>query len=278
MKESVDRRILGAFQCVDAITGSALIDAIPVTMQQSTVISQPWVVKANRSGVYVIFDGPNFSKVTQEFSPTDWPTGDEIVKFEITLTDPSGRYLPRRAKVRAPQDLPAIPPALSGSSTNPAALAALRDVNTVFDPQPVKLYPAPSAPIGPNWAVIHASVVQAGTTPPKSLPWAALQITRDSDNQVLASGQAYKNGEALLAVRGLTAQPSSSGTGPVTVSTVAVTVKAFFDPSVLDEADDWVPNPDDILNNTSNPALKNDSQSVQLTSGQELVMNFNISV
>jgi hypothetical protein len=269
VNESVDRRILGAFVCVDSITGNSIPGPIPITAPQ-------WTVKQNRSGIYVIFDGPGFDLLTTQFIPsTTWPPP---ATFEVTFQDPNLRYLPRRANVQAPQNVPVIPPAPTGSATNPAAIAALQNPATVFDPQRVRLYPAPSASIAPNWAVIHASVTRSGTTPPKGLPWAVLQIIRSSDNAVLATGQSDANGEALLAVLGLSPQPNTSGTGPVTVSTVAVTAKAFFDPSVLTQPAGWVPNPDDILNNVSNPALKSASQPLQLGSGQELAINFAISV
>jgi hypothetical protein len=276
VNELVDRRILGAFVCVDAISGSSVANPISATAPQ-------WTLKPNRSGVYVIFSGPGlFSEpghdpLTTQFLPSGtWPGP---VFFEVTLQDPNRRYLPRRASVQAPLKVPVIPPAPAGSSTNPAALAALQDRTSVFDPQRVALYPAPSAPTGPNWAVLHASVTRSGTTPAQGLPWAVLQVTRNSDNVVLATGQADASGEALLAVLGLGVQPSTSGTGPVTVSTVAATVKAFFDPGVpIPTPPGWIPNPDDILNNLSNPALKSSSASVQLGSGLELSMSFAISV
>ena len=269
MNESVDRRILGAFICVDSITGNSIPGPIPVTAPQ-------WALKQNHSGVYVIFDGPGLDSLTTQFIPsTTWPTP---VSFEVTLQDPNLKYLPRRANVKTPQSVPVIPPAPAGSETNPAAIAALQNPATVFDPQKVPLYPSPSAPFGPNWAVIHASVIRSGTTPPQGLPWAVLQITRNSDNAVLATGQSDVNGEALLALLGLSPQPNTSGTGPVTLSTVAVTAKAFFDPSVLTQPVGWVPNPDDILSNVSNPALKSVSQALQLGSGQEFSVNFAISM
>jgi hypothetical protein len=180
--------------------------------------------------------------------------------------------------VKAPLSVPTIAPAPAGSATNPAAAAALQDPTTVFDPQPVSLYPAPSAPTGPNWAVIHASVTRVGTTPVQGLPWAVLQMTRNGDNTVLATGQADASGEALLAVIGLTVETNTTGTGPVTLSTVAVTVKAFFDPSILSQPPGWIPNPDDILNSLSNPALKSASQSISIASGQETQMSFALSV
>jgi hypothetical protein len=269
MNESVDRRILSAFICVDAISGKSLPDPIPVTTQM-------WTVKPNRSGIYVIFDGPTFGLQTTQFIPSgSWPGPSS---FEVTLQDPSRRYLPRRANVQAPLKVPTIPPPPPGSSTNPAAVAALQDPTSVFDPQRVQLYPAPSAAIGPNWAAIHASVTRSGTTPTKGLPWAVLQVIRNSDSIVLATGQSDPSGEALLAVPGLSVQPSASSSGPVTVSTVAVTVKVFVDPTVLTQPPSWIPNPDDIVLNLSNPALVSASLPATLSAGQELSMSFTISV
>lgn len=269
MIESLDRRILGAFVCVDAISGNTITTPIPVTTQQ-------WTVKQNRSGVCVIFNGPSFDALTSQFIPSGtWPPP---ASFEVKLQDPNRRYLPRRANVKAPLSVPTIPPAPVGSAVNPAVVAALQDPTTVFDPQPVRLYPSPSAPVGPNWAVIHASVVKSGSNPPQGLPWAVLQITRDSDRSVLATGQADARGEALLAVLGLSTKPNTSGTGPVTVSTVPATVTAFFDPTVLSRPASWIPNPDDILSNLSNAALKSSAQSLPLASGQELSLTFAISV
>lgn len=256
MIDILDRRILGAFICTDAFTGSSVVPPVPATAPQ-------WTVKPNHSGVYVIFNGPGFDRQSNDFLPAGtWPSSQ---KFEVALQDPTRRYLPRRAVVKAPLPVPAIPPVL----TTPTG---------VFEPQKVALYPSPAAPVSPNWAVIHASVTRAGITPAQPLPWTVLQVVRDSDHTVLATGQAGLNGEALLAVIGLTVQVSSSGGGPVTVSTVAATVTAWFDPAHLNPPDGWIPNPDDILENLSNPALKSVSQPIKLSSGQELSMSFSIPV
>jgi hypothetical protein len=272
VNESVDRRILAAFVCLDAVTGDSVVEPMRVTALR-------WTIKPNRSGIYVIFDGPGFDFLTTQFLPSGaWPAP---VSFEITLQDPNRRYLPRRANLKAPLT-PVIPPAPAASPPssppNSGAAAALLDPTTVFDPQPVSLFPAPSAPFGPNWAVIHASVIRSGTSPVQGLPWALLRVTRNSDNTVLATGQTDANGEALLAVIGLTVEANTSNIGPVTLSTVAVTITAFFDPSVVSQPPSWIPDPDDILNNLSNPILKSSSQSVPLGSGQELAMSFAISV
>lgn len=239
--ENVDRRILGAFVCVDAITGLSVTSPVQVT-------APGWKIKPNRSGTYVIFDGPGLSALTTQFIPgSTWPTS--ATSFEVTLQDSNRRYLPRRANIQA----------------------------TVLDLQRVMLYPLPSAPIGPNWCTIHVSVTKQGTTPPLGLPWAVVQIIRQSDNTVLATGQTNANGEALLAVVGLTSQPSTSTSGPVTVSTVAATLRAYFDPSVLGQPAGWVSNPDDILSNLTNAKLQSASQTVQLSPGLELSLGLTLT-
>lgn len=255
--ENVDRRILGAFVCIDAITGNSVVPAIPV-------IAAQWTVTPNHSGIYVIFDGPGFDKLTGEFIPSgSWPTTP--TPFEVSLQDPSLRYLPRRANVNAPLAVPAYPPI-------PAPPTG------VFAPQQVPVYPSPAAVIGSNWAAIHVSVVAEGTTPPQGLPWAVVQVVQSSDDTVLATSQTDANGEALLAVVGLTVQANTGGTGPVTVSTVAAKVTAYFDPTTLTQPAGWIPNPDDILTNLTNPALKSSSQTVELSSGLESAMTFAITV
>ena len=267
--ENVDRRILGAFVCIDGITSESVVKPVSVNAPQ-------WDVRPSIGGVYVIANGPGFARQTTEFIPQpDWPS--QPATFEVTLLDPNHRYLPRRANVKAPLSVPNIPPA-AGAGGNPAALAALAQSGSVFNPPKVALYPVASARLGPNWAVIHASVTRAGTTPLQGLPWAVVQVTRDSDNSVLANGQADFSGEALLALVGLTIETNTNGVGPVTLSTVAVTVKAYFDPGILDQPTGWIPNPDDILTNLPNAGLKSASASVQLGSGQELFMNFALSV
>lgn len=256
MIESVDRRVLGGFVCVDAITGTTVIPPIRATSDQ-------WRLRANRSGVYAIMDGPGLSNLTTQFLPHGaWPAA---VAHDVLLIDPNRRYLTRRAKVTAPAHVPTIPP----DPVKPAG---------VFVPQAVAVYPSPSSPVGSNWTTIHASVVRQGTNPPVGLASAVLLVTRNSDHAVLATGQTDANGEALLAVLGLKVQANTHGHGPVTVSSVAATITAYFDPSALHQAAGWVPDPDDILHNVANPALKSANHAAQLSAGQELALSFSIAV
>ena len=265
--ENVDRRVLGAFICVDALTGSSVTWPLAVSAPE-------WTVRPNRSGVYVIFDGPGLSALTTQLVPSGtWPPR---VSFKVTLMDPNRRYLSRQATVLAPMTVPVIGSSPGGVVPNPAVTAALANPAAVFNPQRVSLYPQPSAAVGPNWSTIHASVTNAATG--VGLPWAMLQVIRQSDNAVLATGQTDANGEALLAVVGLTLQTSTSGTGPVTVSTTAATVSVHFDPSVLSQPPGWIPNPDDILDNLSSTTLVSGGQDVELASGQELNLGFALTV
>lgn len=240
--ESVDRRVLGGFVLVDAITSNS----IPAPL---TVTSTQLQLKVNRSGVYAIFNGPGFSPLTDEFIPIGtWPAPQG---FEITVIDPSLRYLARRAQIQAPQKL----------------------VGT-FAPQQVPLYPSPSSTIEANWAVVRASVTSSAGDP---LPWAFVEVLL-SDATVAARGVADARGEALLAVMGLGIQVTSQATDPVTEATTPVTVQAWFDPTVLTQPRNWVPNPDDISGNLANPALKKGSTTGALGARQTLFASITISV
>ncbi len=237
-----DRRVLGGFVFVDAITSASIGDPLAVT---STNLR----LRANRSGVYAIFDAPGFSGLTAQFNPTaaGWPAAQS---FEVTVQDPSLRYLARRAQVQAPQSLAGV-----------------------FNPQQISLYASPSAVLAPNWAVVRASVTGSAG---RGLPWAVLQVIR-SDNSVAATGMADARGEALLAVTGLGVQVSATASGSVTERTIPVTVQAWFEPSVLKQPSGWVPNPDDILGNLSNASLKTGKQAGTLGAGQTLLAAIMIS-
>jgi len=240
--ESVDRRVLGGFVFVDAITGSSIPRPLPVSSAQLTL-------KANRSGVYAIFNGPGFSPLTNELIPSGtWPAPQN---FAISVSDPSLTYLARRAQIQAPQSL-----------------------TGVFTPQQVKLYPGPGSTPEANWAVVRASVTSSAGA---GLPWAIVQVLLTA-NTVAATGMTDARGEALLAVMGMGIQVSSKATDPVTDSTTPVTVQAWFDPSVLAQPAGWIPNPDDILSNLSNPSLKTGTQTGALGARQTLFAAVTVSV
>ena len=270
MMETIDRRVLAGFRCVDAITGSSILSPLAVT-------GTPLAIKANRSGVFAVLDGPGLTPLTTQFvpsAPNSWPAP---ATYEITITDPAMQYLARRAYIAAPQPLPVLtPPATTappaaGTTTTPQ----LPPPPPVTTPQQVVLYPTTAAPLAPNWAVIRVLVTN-NATPPAPLPWAVIQVT--GAGSPAPAGLTNQNGEALLAVLGLGLKLSSSGTGSVTETTTAATVTAWFDPGSLGQAAGWVPNPDDILWNLSDPQWKSASQAVQLGPGQTVNVSIAISM
>jgi hypothetical protein len=233
--ETIDRRVLGGVVFIDSLTGASITD--PLTVSSSTLD-----LRANRSGVYVIFNAPGFSALTGAFTPVagNWPAAQS---FEVTVRDPSLCHLPRRAQVQAPQ-------ALAGAST----------------PQTVTVYASPSAPLAPNWGVLRLSVQGSAGT---GLPWAVVQALR-ADNTVAATGMTDARGEALLAVTGIGVQVSANASGPVTEKSIPLTMKAWFDPGVLAQPAGWIADPDSILSNPANAALKTATQTGTLGRGQTL--------
>ena len=258
MNELIDRRVLGAFRLVDAITGRSVLDRLSIT-------TAPLQVRPNRSAIYVVFNAPGMEKLTEEFDPPSWQNSSD---FEISIADPSLRYLPRRAKLKIPRNLP-IP-------VDPAT--ALSDPNVIFNPQAVQLFPSSAAPLLPNWAVIRVSVVASGVTPLQGLAWAALRATRTDNNAIQATAVSDHRGEALLAIPGLSPEVSGSDTGAVTTATIGITVTAWFDPAVANQSKSWVPNPDDILNNLTSLSLKKGSFDIQIGPGQTVTKSLAISL
>ncbi len=265
MSESVDRRVLGAIRCVDAITGNSIGNALSVTSSQL-------LLRANRKSIYVIFNAPKLDPQTAQFDPMlPWPAA---APFEVSIQDPSRRYLPRRAMVQAPQTLP---PAIDPSQPfDPAKV--LGDPAIVFNPQPVPLFPSPAAPVSPNWAVIYISVIRSGSTPSKGLPWCIVRVARSDNQAVLATTVGDARGEAVLAIPGLGPEVSGSDTGAVTQATVAVAVTAWFDPSVTSRPSNWIPNPDDMLNNLATGLFKTGNLTSSVGPGQTVSRSLAISV
>jgi len=245
--EQSDRRVLGGFVLSDAITHASVLTPLNVTSKQLKI-------KVNRSGVYAIFDAPTFSAPTGQFlsATASWPVGQS----EVTVQDPSLRYLPRRAQVQAPQT-PAV--------GNPQV--------TFAGPQSIALYPSPSAGVELNWAAVRATVLGSAGN---GLPWAVVRVL-NSTNTAVATGVTDARGEALLAVPGLGVQVSAGAGGAVTETTIPVTVEAWFDPSVLSQPPGWIPDPDDTLGKLGTAALKTGQMTGALGAAQVLFAGITIT-
>ena len=255
MIENVDLRVLAGFGCVDAITNMVIDSPLRVT-------AAPLVLRRNISGIFAVMDAPGVSRrATQTLFPTpaSWPLPKN---YEIRIDDPAGRYLSRRAVIAAPQPLPA-------DAGQPAALPP------VTTPQQVVMYPSLAAPLAPNWAVVRVAVFDNAASP-APLAWAVVQISGIAG--VKPAGVTNNLGEALLAVPGLGLKLSSSTSGSVTEVLTPVTVTVWFDPASLQQAPNWVSNPDRILQDPANTQWKTASQPLSLGPGQNSFVRFSISV
>jgi hypothetical protein len=267
MIENVDRRVLAGFRFLDAITGASIVQTLSVD-------AAPLVLSRNNSGIFAVMDAPGLTGLTNQFIPADpasWPAPSS---YELTVQDPSSQYLARRAQIAVPQPLAVF--VSSGTTASPPTTTladAPPSIRPVTTPQDIVLYPAPVAPVAPNWAVVRTSVA-SNATPPVPLARVVVQVTISGSKPI--TGLTNRLGETLIAAPGLGLQLSSSGTGAVTETTTPATVTAFFDPTPWPQ--DFIPNPDDILLDLTNSKWKTASTSVQLAPGQTVFVNLTISM
>jgi hypothetical protein len=227
---TVDRRVLGAFRLVDAFSREP-VSATPIVRVAALD------VRRNASGVFVVFDAPGRRELTWQFDPkTPWPAATDT---PVAIVADGRRYLSRRAQISMPR--------------RPTPMS---DPDSSMIPQDVALYPGSAAALGFNWAVVRVRVCNAGSAASDpGLPWAVLRMTRNSDGAEVAIGLCDRRGEGVLAVAGA-GQSSNGGAGAVIAATYDATVTAYFDPDNAKQNDQWVPDPDDVLKNLANAALK----------------------
>ena len=228
--ERILHNVTVALRCVDGNSGRLL--AAPIVRAPGERLVR------NGSGVYVLLDRGG------------------LPALAVTVEDPTGAWLPRRATVPLPRD------------ADPAHAAA---ANSIFRPVELALYPAPAAPSPSGWAALRATVVRGGSDRP--LGPALVRVTRTSDGALLARGvtdwRGRVTGEALVAVPGVPAITFGPGGGPgdeeddgaVLVSQIAVSVEAIFDPA----AEGSPPDPDDL--ETRRGALPRASVNAAISAG-----------
>jgi hypothetical protein len=201
--ERVDKRVLGAFQLVDAATrlpilgsatvqvlGATLVDAqgeTAVPVQENSVRLQ-----RSRSGFHVIMRAPFFDAYSESFENPQVPTETKngLLRLRFGITPGGSYYLPQQFQFGLPR------------SVDPA------EANNVFQAVPVTLFRAPSAPTHGGWAVLRVRVTQAGTGSP--LPGVLIRVFRSprgTDDQPIGSGMTdwrdRARGEGLVPVTGI---------------------------------------------------------------------------
>ena len=204
--ENVDRRVLGALRLVDGNTGAVL--------RQPLLLSLPGArVQRNRSGLWVLSDLPALAEHEAAFDvPPPLPAVGSV-RLTAVISDPSGRYLPRRATLVLPRDPTPAHAGLPGS---------------LFSPIDIVLWPSPAAPTGANWAVLRISVVEPASG--DALGGVLLRIIRVG--ATLAQGLSDWRGEALVAVPGVPVTTWSDEPGVVVALEINATLDAVFDPAV----------------------------------------------
>lgn len=183
MRVWADSRALGALALVDATTGA------PVTGDMA--VSAPGLrLTRTRSGLWAITGLAPRSAAERvlaahlrAFDAAPAQPGPATLAFEVTITDPAGRYLPRRVTIRLPRAADAADPA--------DRLAAS---------VPVALWRAPAAPVGANWAGVRAHLARADGAP---LAGALVTLARAAGGAVLGRGLSDARGEVIVPVIGL---------------------------------------------------------------------------
>jgi hypothetical protein len=201
--DRIEWRVLGAIRFVDATTG--------VPVERSLRVQAPGAsLVRNRSGLYVIRHWDVLAAHESEFlAPPATPAlGSQ--SLSLTVTDPAGAYLPIAAQIPLPR------------AGDPAQAEA---ANSLFQPVVVPLYPAASAPVGANWAVLHVSLTE--TASGDALGGALLRVRLNGT--VLARGLTDWRGEALVPVVGVPVTTFSEDADAVVISEINVSLQAAFD-------------------------------------------------
>ena len=204
-RERVEHRVLGALQCSDATTLVPL--DTPLTLAGDGV-----ELVRNRSGLYVIWEWTGLAAHAPAFdSPPPVPAfGSE--PLDLSVQDPSGRYLPRRARIALPRD---------------PSPANAENTQSLFRPIDVPMYASPNAKVGANWVVLRVNVRETATR--DALGGALLRVV--SNGRVLARGLTDWRGEALVPVAGVPVTTWSDDPTAVIVTEIAASLEAVFDPA-----------------------------------------------
>ncbi|NDY71143.1 hypothetical protein [Desulfobacter hydrogenophilus] len=185
VKETIDRRALGALRLVDNATKTPVGRAM-------TVFADGLKFFPNRSHLYVISHARGLeSHLTAFESPPDASNPNEpdigSQKFNVTIRDPLGKYLTRSLQLSLP--------------LNPDR----EEDDHIFKPIQVPLFSSPTCDLNPNWSIIRASVfdlADINIENPTPVQGALLRISNASD-EIIAGGMSDKRGEAVIIVPGI---------------------------------------------------------------------------
>lgn len=204
--ERIEQRVLGALRCVDATTGAPLGQALRIEAPADARI------RRNRSGLFVIHEWAPLAAHRIAFAEPPAAPAVGSLALTVTVSDPTGQYLPRRVRVDLPRDSVAANAELPGS---------------LFRAITVPLFPSSAARTGPNWAALSLSLRDAGSG--DALGGVLVRVV--SAGAVLARGLSDWRGEALVPVAGIPVTTWSAEPGDVVTTQIQVSVEAIADPA-----------------------------------------------
>jgi hypothetical protein len=229
--EHVDRRVLGAFQLVDAVTGLPVAITAKIDVRSAALVNggQPADVplqersvqlRQNRSGFHVIERAPFFDDYCSSFvdpqDPDETPPGTRL-RLRLALRNAGPHYLPREFEFNLPR------------SVDP------EEDDNVFEPAIVPLFRAPGAPVLGGWCVLRVRVTQEITDAP--LPGVLVRVFRSprgpadpAIGQGMTEWRDDLRGEALVAVADLPRFRPGQGNN-VFETTQAIHLEATRDPN-----------------------------------------------
>ncbi|WP_157269837.1 hypothetical protein [Azohydromonas aeria] len=192
MIEHVERRVFGAIEFLDDVTGARVLAPLSVAGPGLRIVP-------NHGGLYVLRAWAGHDDYTRAFdgAPADPPRSE----VALSVHDPARRYLPRAFSLALPRRLP------TPGQPVPDADNALR-------PVPVRLAPAPALPLRGSWAVLRLQVVADGSTPPLGLANVLVEATPAVAGLAVQRTLTDTRGEALVAIAGvppLLPDPGPSG-------------------------------------------------------------------
>jgi hypothetical protein len=257
---SVQARVLGAIEMIDAITGRRVLTPLAIRTHAMRTVR-------NAHGLHAVVDADGLSEYAGSFDLDDLDVVPDPLSqpYDIEIADPVGHYLSRRARVHLPRD------------PDPAH----RDQpDSVFQPLPLRVFRAPAAPVLPGWSILRATVygvdaplgdgepVPADAPP---LPWALITISEPpavpgDPARVLSRAMTDARGEALIGIPGLPRFTwGDEGEDTVIKPSCPIDVALAWDPRAV--AADWIPDPDTPEADIDD--LKTATASLEVVAGRE---------
>lgn len=222
MNETIERRVFGAIEFVDDLTGARVLDRLH--------IAAPGIRLArNHSGLYVIRELDGHDDYTRRFD--DAPPNPPRINLSLSVEDPQQRYLPQSFTLSLPR--------LLRTPTSPVA-----DADNALRPAQVRLWPAAALPLRASWAVLRLSVVVDASNPPLGLANVIVEATPQPAGLALQRAMTDHHGEALVVIHG--AAPVLPDGGPAGLTReFKATISLLLDRQVVrTSADRQFPLPD----------------------------------